>query len=418
MTISRTAETNPKLESIVNKLSAVDSDERRWAVYNLEEFEPSQIVDYLIQAIQDENRAVREAASEVLETLPPELCVEKLVPLLGSVRIEVRNIVAAILVRFGDDAIDGLLPALFHENEDVRKFAADILGLAGSNRAVPGLCKAALEDDVKNVVVSAVEALGKIGSREALSTLYTIFDRDKALKLETAEAIGLIGDHEAASFLEKNLNDDNYMVVYAVIDALGNIGNIESLKALKENMDNVPMALKEQVCRAILRIGRKRNVNVLNDGDADLSEMIIKCYDDQDDILTELVSYQLSLKPDYHVLKKFLENVDKLPPALIVALINAAKNDKRLVEMICDLTDHEDDWVAYTALESLVNFDKQRVKDTVLKMLYEERGLPVIAAIKTSVQLKLTEAKPLLENLSNCENEDIRGAAIQAINEL
>jgi HEAT repeat protein len=49
-------------------------------------------------AIQDQNRAVREATSEVMSTLPAESVLPPVVPLLGSNRIEVRNIVASLLV--------------------------------------------------------------------------------------------------------------------------------------------------------------------------------------------------------------------------------------------------------------------------------------------------------------------------------
>ena len=417
MTLDHTAETITKFDSIVSRLKAEDSDDRRWAVYDLEGFDPSMTIDYLIDAVQDEHRAVCEAASEVLEAVPPQICVKKLVPLLGSTRIEVRNIVASIIVKFGDDAVDDLIPAFSYENEDVRKFAADILGLAGSEKAVPALCQAALEDDVENVSVAAVEALGKIGSSKALPTLYKILDERESMKVESVEAIGLIGEKTSASFLEERIDQDEPLVTYAIIDALGNIGEASSLSVLKAYLEKAPRILKEQICGAILKIGRRRSINVLNGDQSGLCETLVNCFDDQQCELADLIGYQLSLNPDFKVMKTFFDNIDKLPSTLIVALINSAKTESKLVDELCKLAEHEDDWVAYTAIEALSNFDRQSVKDTVLNMLREDRGLPAIAAIKTALQLRLDEAKPALEILAKGENEDIREAAIQGLRE-
>jgi HEAT repeat protein len=418
MSIQHPTEVNTKFDAIVERLQAVDSDDRRWAIYSLEEFEPQMAVDYLIQGLQDEHRAVRGAAAEVLETLPAKVCAKKLIPLLGSVRIEVRNIAAGILVRLGAAAVDDLLPALFDENEDVRKFAADILGQARATEAVAALCKAAREDDVKNVVVSAVEALGKIGSKEALPTLYQIFDDDDSIRLESAEAIGLIGESESALFLQERIQDDNYLVTYAIIDALGNIGDARSLPVLIQTLDQVPATMEEPVCRAILKIGQRNNMNVLTDPDSKLCTTVIACCQDQESDLIELAGYQFTLDPSLPVLERFFENVERFPSALVVSLIHAAKQAPQLTESVCKLVNHPDDWVAYTALESLEHFRVDLVQQPVLEMLQSERGLPIIAAIKTAVNLELKEAIPALEKLSTGDSEDLRGAALSALEQL
>lgn len=418
MTFNQPANISQGFDSVISRLNAEDSDDRRWAVYNLESFEPSETVDYLVQAVQDDNRAVREAASEVLETIPSDLCVERLVPLLGSVRIEVRNIVASILVSFSDHAVNDLLPAFTHENEDVRKFAADILGLAGSPKAVQVLCKVAIEDEVENVSISAVEALGKIGSKEALPSLFQLFDKDNSLKLESAEAIGLIGGPESAKFLEDRLEgSDDQLINFAIVDALGNIGNESSLSLLKTYLEQAPSIIEEHVCRAILKIGRSNNTNVLNNDQSNLCEIIVSLLDVQTEDIADLVTFQISLSPDNDVIMKLFKYVDNLPSTLIVSLINTAKNKKEFINALCALADHKDEWVAYTAIEALGNFEREMVKGTLLDVMKVHMGLPVIAAIRTSVKLQIEEAKPILQYLGKSENEDIKGEALQALSE-
>lgn len=202
-------------------------------MYDLEQYAPEETAPLLITAIQDVHRAVRESASEMLETIPPSFVSKELVPLLGSERIEIRNIVADILTRFGDAAVEDLIDALKHGNEDVRKFAADILGLNGSLLAVKGLCKSSFEDEVDNVSSAAVMALGKIGSPDALETLYKVVTEKVDVRGEAIEAIGLIGDEKSAEFLESQLGHGTTLIQYAVIDALGNLGTDNSIEKLK-----------------------------------------------------------------------------------------------------------------------------------------------------------------------------------------
>jgi HEAT repeat protein len=71
--------------------------------------------------------------------------------------------------------------------------------------------------------------------------------------------------------------------------------------------------------------------------------------------------------------------------------------------------------VAYTALETLGNFSKEKVAPSILSVLAGEENLSTVAAIKTAANLQIDEAVPYLENLANSENEDISFAANQAL---
>ncbi len=101
-----------ELDGIVADLDHEDSDVRRWAIYDLGQFPAETIVEHLVRCAEDEHRAVREAAAEVITSVPAELCLRPLTPLLGSPRIEVRNLVAALIAKFGDAAVEYLMEAL------------------------------------------------------------------------------------------------------------------------------------------------------------------------------------------------------------------------------------------------------------------------------------------------------------------
>ena len=75
-------------------------------------------------------------------------------------------------------------------------------------------------------------------------------------------------------------------------------------------------------------------------------------------------------------------------------------------------------WVAYSALETLSSFSKEKVAPTILAVLAGEETLSTIAAIKTAVSLHMNEALPYLEILTNSENEDVSYAAAQALGQI
>ena len=407
-----------RLAEIVANLKAEDSDDRRWVMYDLEELDPKITLPYLIEGILDEHRAVREAASEVLENVPAEVGARELVPLLGSERIEVRNIVAAIFVKYGEAVIDPLLEALFNGNEDVRKFSADILGLTRKETAVESLCQVVLEDEVENVAISAVEALGKIGSSMALPTLFKVLNGDRGMQAEAAEAIGLIADPGAVGELEKHLTVSNPIIQYAVIEALGTLGQESSLDKLQPLIDTAPDILKEQITRTILTIGHKRDCCVLGRFSGDLLNYLPNLMQDHQQEMVNLLSHQLTLSPSKEILERLFQISEKLPSSLLVALINTVKDKPDMLQHICHLVDVEDDWVAYTALEALGEHDQQMAVETIQKVLHEGDGLPVLAALKTVGRLNLTAARHDILRLTQHIDEDIRGAAERALAEL
>ncbi|MFH1852274.1 MAG: HEAT repeat domain-containing protein [Candidatus Neomarinimicrobiota bacterium] len=401
-------------DQAVEQFGSIDSDDRRWAIYDLEEYTPTLTVDLMVRAIQDEHRAVREAAAEVLRNNPAEICATKLVPLLGGPRIEVRNIVASVLTSLGDGAVDALNHALFHENEDVRKFGADILGLNGSHEAVAELCKACY-DPVENVAVSAVEALGKIRSGDALPTLYDVFEKEIYLRKEAVEAIGMIGDASAVAFLESRLDTDDPLELYSILDALGNIGAAGIVDRLTDLLSNIDGPLREQTFWTILKIGRINETNVLN-GITLPPELFKNGFGLNNEQLGYL-DYQLSLKPNRQVLQTFYQRKDQLPVGLLVTLVKSTPPEAHFEEAVLNLTEHADDWLAYSATEALARFDSPAVKSAIMKKLNEGRSLAVIAAIKLAVQLDIDEARAAIAKLVESDDEDISTAARQALGE-
>lgn len=403
-----------ELDAIVAKLSHEDSDVRRWAIYDLEQFSPEHTVEHLVRGTEDEHRAVREAAAEVLNTVPADQCLRLLIPLLGSPRIEVRNLVAAIVAKFDAAAVDYLLEALDHGNEDVRKFSADILGLTRSDQAVEGLAKA-LYDTVENVGVSAAEALGKIRSVKAMPHLVKAFQDRDYLKRECAEALGLLGIPEAAHFLmEKFLATDELLVKYAMIDAMGNAGDLKVLAFMEQNFDRIEEMLHGAVALGVMKIARREHINVFNRPGIPLQAIVESTADSDEEYQQLLIGHiDASVKPD--VLQVLTEGRAAFNSNALVALIKAAAPHTELGQFLLDMVDHSDDWVAYTALEHLTHLDKASAANVIKRVLGGTRNLPQLAAIKVAQRIELTEAREWIKPFLKSEDEDLRGMAEQVL---
>lgn len=403
-----------ELDAIVANLSHEDSDVRRWAIYDLEQFPPEHTVEHLLVGVEDEHRAVREAAAEVFNSVPADQCLRLLIPLLGSPRIEVRNLVAAIVAKFDAAAVDYLLEALDHGNEDVRKFSVDNLGLIRSDRAVEGLAKA-LYDPVENVGVSAAEALGKIRSVKAMPHLVKAFQDRDYLKRECAEALGLLGNPEAAHFLmEQFFTADELLVKYAMVDAMGNAGDLKVLAFLEQNYDRIEEVLHSTVALGLMKIATRERINLFNRPGIPLKAIVESTADSDEEYQQMLIGHiDASVNPD--VLQALTEGRAAFSSNALVALIKAAAPHTELSQFLLDMVDHPDDWVAYTALEHLIHLDKAAAADVIKRVLGGTRSLPQLAAIKVAQRIEITEAREWIKPFLKSDDEDLRGMAEQVL---
>lgn len=128
-----------------------------------------------------------------------------------------------------------LLPRLDDPQADVREATAEELGRIGSFEAVPALIRL-LNDNEGRVRCAAVEALGEIGSADAVPHLIKILqDRYAGSREAAAQALGNIASYHAVEALVHLLKgDESSHVKLAAIEALGEIGSTEALPALKE----------------------------------------------------------------------------------------------------------------------------------------------------------------------------------------
>jgi HEAT repeat protein len=128
----------------------------------------------------------------------------------------------SVLVRLGERARPTVERLLADADDDVRIFAANVLGDIRQPAAFEAL-QAVLSDPNENVRYAASEALGKIGDPRGVLPLLQIMRVDEWVRFAAIESLGRLGDPAAAPHLLPLLNDP--WLRLPAIEALGRLGD-------------------------------------------------------------------------------------------------------------------------------------------------------------------------------------------------
>lgn len=245
-------------------LMAPDPDLRRQAAESLGEKGGMHAEIALVAALDDPNKGVRDAAARSLLRIGGASVARALAPSIASRNISTRNLASSLLMRLGTVAQAPLLPFVKDPNKDVRKFAVDILGEISSSDATPWLIEA-LDDPDANVVVSALESLGKIGDPRAVQHITEIFPRCTYAHTQIVETLGRLGGARTCVFLNELSRTDNVhrflddVSWYALAEALAACGDPASLQPLQDRLVRSADPLRRMILHAMVQIAERHD---------------------------------------------------------------------------------------------------------------------------------------------------------------
>jgi HEAT repeat protein len=247
-----------RIGGLLSRLQSPDFYEREKAVKELGRLENDEAVAGLILALEDDNLGIRELAAEFLASMRGDTVVKLLIRFLAHQDIGTRNLASEVLVKIGSEAVACLVEGLGSDDSNVRKFICDILGLIRDESAV-GPVSERLWDENNNVVCSAAEALGEIGSPVAVDSLVAVLRENEDACLPAIEALGKIGDASTLETLHAYLDCNDPMKVYAAVDAIGNIGSADSLECLVPLVHNSNRLVAEAAMLAVVKISQNHS---------------------------------------------------------------------------------------------------------------------------------------------------------------
>jgi HEAT repeat protein len=260
---------------LAEALQDVDRDVRWAACKALGEIGDPQAIPHLIQALRNEEEWVREAACKALGEIGDPQAISYLAEALQDVDGAVRWAACKALGEIGDpQAIPHLLQALQDVDWDVRQAACKALGEIGDPQAIPHLLQA-LQDVDWDVREAACWALGRIGDPQAIPhLLQALQDVDGAVREAACWALGRIGDPQAIPHLIQALQDVDGAVRWAACWALGEIGDPQAIPPLLQALQDVDGAVRQAACKALGEIGDPQAISYLAEALQDVDRAV------------------------------------------------------------------------------------------------------------------------------------------------
>jgi HEAT repeat protein len=191
----------------------------------------------LIRLLSHKDPDIQYEAAGALGDIGDPRAVDPLITALKNDEFSgVRWKAAESLSRIGPPAVDALIGALQHSDDDVRWKAAIALGEIGDQRAIEPLIRA-LTDKYENVRAEAATSLAAMG-KDALEPLLRFLQySDKSLRIDVVPALGELQDTDAIHPLIQMLENADEEERRAIADALDAI-LIPSVEPLVQKLRN------------------------------------------------------------------------------------------------------------------------------------------------------------------------------------
>ena len=240
----------PKLKQAAR---SSDPEIRERAARELAELPGPISISLLKELVCDDDPDVVHAASRSIRKIGARAATQPLVDLLRSDNARHRNRAAILIACLGPDALPQVANLLVDPDGDIRKFGVDII----RDMALPeseNILVKALYDDSVNVAVAAAESLGKVGGPGAVPYLAECLQKAPWLKCAAMKALARIGGDEALSAILKTSLDEESIVLFSAVSALGTMGDARGIDFLLRLLDCGLSMLEPAVAQALASI--------------------------------------------------------------------------------------------------------------------------------------------------------------------
>jgi HEAT repeat protein len=228
---------------------------RESAVEALGNFKSPRSINKLIEALSDSNASVRSAAVKALGETQSPAAVTPLLALLRDESGALKSQAAAALARLGPVALPSLVSSLKDNRPSIRQLAAEALGDIGSKEAVAPLIEL-IATDQSGARPEAIEALGKIGDPKAIAPILSAMRSGSvAVRKKGIGALAHFRDSRSVDALVAALSDHNEEVRQSAAAGLGDIGDVNVVTQLERIADSDTSSdVRSSAVQAIERI--------------------------------------------------------------------------------------------------------------------------------------------------------------------
>jgi HEAT repeat protein len=228
------------LKEYVEKLEGADEAERTFAAEDIGYLNTPGGVPALVERLgKESSRAVRDAIFQALIRIEADAAIEGSIRLLDSDDPQIRNQAVDVLRHKGARSVPFLTIVMRDGDKDLRKLVLDVLsGIQASDAGE--IYESALSDQDPNVVITAVENLGKLRAEEFRSRIEHLLQAGSHPMLLGAclEALVGIGNESSWAAIRRRFPDlaalpDFFLIpCLKVAGALGTPGDLVEVAGL------------------------------------------------------------------------------------------------------------------------------------------------------------------------------------------
>ena len=306
-----------------------------------------------------------------------------------------------------EQAVQALVEALDDQSESVRSNATYALGSIGSEKAVPALI-AAMKSPDENVRGLAVGALGSISSEEAVQTLIeALKDQDKCVRSNAVRALGVIGSEEALQGLIEILKDADKSFRRRAVGALGSIGSERAIQAVIEALKDRDEDVRHDAVRALGSIGSEQAVPYLIQAlRMDRDIRVRRC---AAEALGSIGSEQA-----VQDLIKALKDPDRCVCAIAAEALRSIGSEQAVQDLTRVLKD-KNGYLVVRAAEALASTRPELAEQALIEKLEDQDSTVRFVSTKMLGSIGSERAVQALINVLNDQDELVRTYAAEAL---
>ncbi|MDD3269147.1 MAG: HEAT repeat domain-containing protein [Syntrophomonadaceae bacterium] len=259
------------IDDLINELKSEDERDRAFAVEDIVYEGVPGCIDLLVEQLKiEKSHYVREVIVRNLKTLPGTELVEKIIPLLRSDDAFIRNAIIDIISEQEEEAVSLLRPLLKDADKDIRKFALDILFLL-NNPYSASLIAEALDDSDINMVITAVEYLGRMEAQGVAPQVNDLFAKTQNILLRCTclEAMAVLGDDNSLAIVSQLYADPQTIAdleLYSYLKFLAKKGQEDYLPWVVSLIKTKGQLMAKEIINTIEGILERANLNIIPEG--------------------------------------------------------------------------------------------------------------------------------------------------------
>ncbi|KJR43152.1 PBS lyase HEAT domain-containing protein [Candidatus Magnetoovum chiemensis] len=242
-----------KLETLIENLKLGDVETRHSAAVALSEADERGIYP-LIKALSDESPAVQDGAMQSLIKIGGETAAYMALPLLRKGAAQ-KNAGVVILRELGEISIPLIYDLLNDLDDDIRKFALDILGYIKTNVDYKKITPLLKNDPNPNVRTAAAAALGALKAKETIADLKTALFDDEWVAFAALLALENIATKQSLETIYNVFTLKSEILKIQAIETLGKIDSERSKQLLTSFLKQSDQHAKTAAIKSLVKLG-------------------------------------------------------------------------------------------------------------------------------------------------------------------